>query len=77
MGIFPAGVRFALSSAVPPGNMIGLVKAETIQELKEAAGETAEEDREVLNQTITYIRTEVSGFRLLYKDTRSVFNWMN
>ncbi len=73
--IFPGGVRFALSSAVPAGQMIGLVKAETLQELKEAGGETAEEDREVLNQTITYIRTEVSGFRLLYKDTRSLFTW--
>ncbi len=75
--LFPAGVKFVLASSVPAGNLIGIVKGETLQEIKEAGGETAEEDREILNQTITYIRTEVSGLRLLYQDTRSVFNWQN
>ena len=29
----------------------------------------------VLNQSITYIRTEVTGFRLIYKDTGDIFNY--
>jgi hypothetical protein len=72
---FPTAVRFALSSAMPEGMLLGMTSPETLQELKEAGGDTSEEEREPLNQTITYIRTEVSGFRLLYRDTRSVYNY--
>ena len=72
---FPAAVNFVIASSAPANQLIGITRAETLQELKEAGGETAEEDREMLNQTITYIRSEVSGFRLLYRDTRSIYDY--
>jgi hypothetical protein len=73
--LFPGPVKFAVSNSAPAGCLIGLTRAETIEELREAGGDIAEEDRAILNQTITYIRTEVTGYRLLYRDTRSIFNY--
>lgn len=73
--LFPGPVKFAVSNSAPAGVLIGLTRAETLEELREAGGDVAEEDRAILNQTITYIRTEVTGYRLLYRDTRSIFNY--
>jgi hypothetical protein len=74
---FPANIRFCLSSAMPDNKLLGMIAAETIEELVEAGSEISEEDRAVQNQAITYYRTENSGFRLIWKDTRSIFDYGN
>ena len=75
--IFPASIRFALSSAMPDNKLLGLIQGETIEELKEAGSDISEEDRAMQNQSITYYRTENSGFRLIWKDTRSIYDYGN
>jgi len=72
--ILNSSVRFVLSSGVPANQLIGYTNGETLEELREAGSEIAENERSVLNQTITYVRSEVSGFRLAYGDTREILN---
>lgn len=62
-----------LSSAVPAGRIIGFSKGDTLEELKEAGSDIAETERAILSQTMTMTRTENTGYRLVYGDTRSVF----
>lgn len=72
---FPANMNFVISSAVPANQLVGITKNETLEEMKEAGGDIAEQEREMLNQSITYLRTEVSGYRLLFRDTRQVLDY--
>lgn len=75
LAALPGPVNFAIASAMPENKLIGITRAETMEELREAGGDTSEEERNMLNQSITYIRTETTGFRLIYKDTRDIFNY--
>lgn len=67
-------VKFALSSAMPDNQLLGFSKMETLEEVIEAGSSIVENERAVSNQTITYYRTENSGFRLAFGDTRFVLN---
>jgi hypothetical protein len=73
--LFTTPVGFALSSSAPAGKLIGITKNETVEELVEAGSLIQESERSVLNQTVTYIRTSNSGFRLPFGDTRSIYNY--
>lgn len=66
---------FALSSTVPASKLIGITKGETIEELVEAGSNIEESERAILNQTITYVKTENTGYRLPFGDTRSIYNY--
>lgn len=68
-------VNFAISSAAPDGQLIGYTKGETLEELIEAGSLIQEAQRAVNNQSISYYKTEVSGYRLVFADTRSIFNF--
>jgi hypothetical protein len=68
-------VNFAISSTAPESQLIGITKGETLEELIEAGSLITEAERAPLNQTITYIKSEVSGYRLAYSDTRQVYNY--
>lgn len=68
-------VNFVLSSAVPANNLIGLSKADTLEELIEANSDIDESERAIQNQSITYVKTVNSGYKLAFPDTRSVFNF--
>lgn len=70
-------IKFALSSTVPAGKLVGLTKAETLEELVEAGSQISESERAIKNQKITYVKTEVTGYRLVFGDTRSVYDTMN
>lgn len=65
-------VNFAVSSAVPANKLIAFTKAETLEELIEAGSSIAENERSILNQSIVYVRTEVTGYKLAFGDTRTV-----
>lgn len=64
-----------LSSTVPAGQLVGFSKMDTLEELKEAGSDIQETERNVRNQSITIFKTEVTGYRLPYGDTRSIFNF--
>lgn len=68
-------VNFALSSAAPAGQLIGISKGDTIEELIEANSDIDESERAVVNQSISYYKTQNSGYKLAFPDTRSIYNF--
>ncbi len=73
--LLSGSVKFAVSSDAPANKLIGFSKGDTLEELVEAGSLINESERAMQNQTITYYRTENSGFRLVFGDTRSIFNY--
>lgn len=67
---------FALSTSMPDDKLVGITKGETLEELVEAGSSISENERAIQNQSITYTRTENSGFKLAYGDTRSILNML-
>lgn len=68
-------VNFALSSTMPDGQLMGYSKADTLEEMIEAGSLINESERAIQNQSITYVKTENSGYRLVFGDTRSIFDF--
>lgn len=64
-----------LSSAMPAGKLLGFTKGDTLEELVEAGSNIQETERAITNQTVTLVRTENTGYRLVYGDTRSIFQF--
>lgn len=73
--VLPGPVNFALASSAPANKLVGLIKAETLEELREAGGDISEQAQNIENQTVNYVRTENTGYRLVMKDTRSIFDF--
>lgn len=77
--MMPAAVRLVfnitpvLSSAMPSNKLLGFSRGDTLEELVEAGSNIQESERAILNQTMTMVRTENTGYRLVYGDTRSIF----
>lgn len=74
--LLTGNVNFALSSTAPAGQLIGFSKGDTMEELVEAGSTISESERAILNQTITYIKTENSGYKLAFGDTRSIYDFI-
>jgi hypothetical protein len=72
--ILNKSVNFALSSSVPEGQLIGFTKGETLEELVEAGSNISENERSIINQSITYVRTENTGYKLAFGDTRQILD---
>ena len=70
-------VRPVLSSATPANKIIGITVGETLEELVEAGSDIQEQERNILNQSITMTKTENTGYRLVYGDTRSIYDFGN
>lgn len=70
-------IKFALSSSMPAGKLLGMTRGETLEELIEAGSQISESERAVKNQTIVYVKTEVTGYHLIFGDTRSVYDIEN
>lgn len=68
---------FVVASAAPAAKLIGLTKADAIEELKEAGSDISENERAILNQTITYVKSETTGYRIIWGDAREVFDYGN
>ena len=68
-------VDFQISSSAPAGRLIGYSRGDTLEELKEGGSLINESERSISNQTITYVRSEVTGYRLVFNGTRSIFNF--
>lgn len=67
-------VNFVLSSSVPAGKLIAYNRGETLEELVEAGSIISESENAIRNQSITYVRTETSGYRLAFGDTRRILD---
>lgn len=70
--IMGGSVNFAVASAMPANKLLAFSKAETLEELVEAGSSISENERSILNQSITYVRTEVTGYKLAFGDTRTL-----
>lgn len=64
-----------LSSSVPANHLVGYTVGDTLEELVEAGSNIQETEQVIRNQTIFMTKTENTGYRLVYNDTRSVFNF--
>lgn len=71
----PMAMTPVISSDCPAGKLIGFSKADTLEELVEAASQIQESERSITNQTITLVRSENTGYRIVYGDTRSIYNF--
>lgn len=65
-------VKFAIASAMPDNNLLAYSKAETLEELIEAGASISENERSITNQALTYVRSEVTGYKLAFGDTRTL-----
>lgn len=68
-------VRFVLDSAVPEGKLLMINRPDTIEELVEANSRIAEEEKNVTSQIVKYVRTENTGYSLIYPDCRYVYTY--
>lgn len=68
-------VNFALSSTMPDNQLLGYTKDETLEELIEAGSLITESERAIATQSISYFKSEVSGVRLVFGDTRQIYNY--
>ena len=75
--IFDQPITPVLSAFAPAGKLVGFTRAETLEELTRANSNIEEEERNILNQTITMTKTENVGYRLVFSDTRSVYDYAN
>jgi hypothetical protein len=67
-------VNFAISSAMPADRLMAFSKNETLEELVEAGAAISENEQSITNQAIVYVRTEVTGYKLAWGDTRTLLN---
>lgn len=65
---------FALASSMPANKLLGFNQSETLEELVEAGSTISENERSITNQAITYVRSENSGYKLAYADTRFILD---
>lgn len=68
-------IQPVLSSTCPANKLIGFSKGDTLEELIEANSNIQETERAIRNQTVTVVKTENTGYRLVFGDTRSIFNY--
>lgn len=68
-------IRFQLSSTMPAGKLLCYSVGDTLEELKEANSNIEESEKAIQNQTITYLKSEVTGYRLVYGDTRTLLDF--
>ncbi len=68
-------INFVLSTTMPAGQLLGYRKGETLEQLIEAGSLISESERAIQTQSITYVKSEVSGFRLVFGDTREIYDY--
>jgi hypothetical protein len=66
--------NFVLSSTMPANKLLAYSKADTLEELVEAGSSISENERSIQNQSITYVKTEATGYKLAFGDTRQVLD---
>lgn len=67
-------IKPVISSSAPANKLIGYSVGDTLEELVEAGSNIQETERAITTQTITVVKTENTGYRLVYGDTRSILS---
>jgi len=67
-------INVVLSSTVPANKIIAMTKAECIEELIMAGGNISESERSITNQSITYVKTEETGYKLAVPKARVILD---
>lgn len=73
--ILQGTINFAVASTMTANHLIGFSKSDTLEELVEANSLISESERSIINQTVTYVKTENTGYRLVFSDTRATYNY--
>ena len=68
-------VKFVLDSSVPEGKLLMFNRPDTLEEIVEANSRIEEDNRNVTSQIIQYVRTENTGYSLIYPDCRYVYTY--
>jgi len=71
---FIQGVSVRIASSAPAGKLICYSVADTAEELIESGSLLNESETAIKNQSITYVKTMNMGYRLVYGDTRHIFD---
>lgn len=71
---FNHNVNFEVSSAAPAAKLIGFIKGETVEELRENGSDIEESVRAIENQKVRYVKTNNRGYRLVFADTRNILS---
>jgi hypothetical protein len=72
--ILDFNVTFKLSTTMPSGQLLGYNVGMTVEELIEAGSDISQSEQSVLTQEVTFVRTQNSGYKLIFGDTRSIFD---
>lgn len=72
--ILGGNADFVLSSSMPDNKILGYSKGDTIEELVENGSTISENERSIQNQSVVYTRSENTGYKLNFSDTRSILN---
>lgn len=68
-------VQFVLSPSMPANRLLGMTRGETLEELIEAGSLIAESEQSIQNQSVTYVRTANTGYKLAFDDTRVIYDF--
>jgi hypothetical protein len=68
-------IAFAVSNSVAASTLIGLTKGETLEELREANSDIVENERNITNQTIRFVRSQNIGYNLVTPLARRGFSY--
>lgn len=72
--ILGGNATFVLSSSMPSNKILGFSKSDTLEELVESGSTISENERSITNQSVIYVRSENTGYKLAYGDTRSMLD---
>ena len=62
---------------MPDKQLLGFIKNETLQELVEEGSQIAESERYIRSQRVIFVKTETTGYKLIFGDTRSIYTTAN
>ncbi len=68
--LLAGNANFVLSSSMPNNKLLGYSKSDTLEELIEAGSSISENERSIQNQSVTYVRSENTGYKIALGDTR-------
>lgn len=64
-----------ISSSMGAGKILGYTRGDTLEELVENGSDIQESERNIFNQSITLLKTENTGYHLVYGDTRKQYDF--
>ncbi len=72
--ILGGNADFVLSSSMAANKIMGYSRGDTLEELKENGSSISENERSIQNQSVIYVRSENTGYKLAFGDTRSILD---